>query len=154
VCYTIRWFHDEYPSHQRYAVCHPDDMECASFFWTAIVPLGFYICWFIVYAIVITFIFPMPDESYLTSYRYLTRKRGPLGFLRPMKHGWLIYILVNVLTTFMFLCPVTLLYRSQVFDFVYGCFFAFVAVWNGAGYYIEVFSKKYDEIIHKELQSK
>lgn len=154
VCYSIRWFSTQYPSHHRFEVCHPDDSDCASFVWTAVVPLLFYISWMVCYGVVITFIFPMPDESYLTSYRYLTRKRGPLSFLRPMRFGWLIYAVLNVVCTFLFLCPVILLYRSQVFDFVYGAVFCMVAVWNGAGFYIEVFSKKYDAMIAKELQSK
>ena len=154
VCYSIRWFHDAYPSHRRFEVCHPDDSDCASFLWTAVIPLGFYICWFFVYGIVITYIFPMPDESYLTSYRYLTRKSGPLGFMRSMRFGWQIYAVANTLVTFLFLCPVILLYRWQIFDFVYGAAFCLIAVWNGAGFYIEVFARKYESMIQKELQHK
>ena len=154
MCYSIRWFHDAYPTHKRYEVCHPDDSECASFQWTAVVPLLFYTCWMVCYGVVITYIFPVPDESYLTSYRYLTRKRGPLAFLRPMTHGWLLYSILNIFVTFLFLCPVILLYRSQVFDFIYALIFCLVAVWNGAGFYIEVFSHRYNDSIEKELQSK
>ena len=153
MCYSIRWFYDKYPSHERFDVCHPDDEDCASFLWTAVIPLLFYICWMICYGVAITYIFPVPDETYLTSYRYLTRKRGPLGFLREMPLGWLIYAVLNVFVTFLFLCPVILLYRSQVFDFVYGAVFCTLAIWNGAGYYIEVFSKKYESMIERELQS-
>lgn len=96
----------------------------------------------------------MPDESYLTSYRYLSRKSGPLAFLREMRFGWHIYVCCNIVVTFVFLCPVILLYRSQVFDFVYATVFCLLAVWNGAGFYIEVFSKKYDSMIEKEMQTK
>lgn len=96
----------------------------------------------------------MPDERYLTSYRYLTRKRGLLAFLRPIPYGWVLYAVLNVFVTFLFLCPVILLYRSQVFDFIFGVVFCLIAVWNGAGFYIEVFSKKYEAMIEKELQSK
>ena len=152
MCYSIRWFHDAYPDHRRFEVCHPDDSDCASFLWTAVVPLLFYILWMAFYGVFVKFIFPMPDESYLTSYRYLTRKRGPFAFLRPMACGWLLYAVGNILVTFLFLCPVILLYRSQVFDFVYGAVFCTIAVWNGAGFYIEVFSKKYETMIEKEMQ--
>lgn len=151
VCYTIRWFHDTYPGYSRYEVCEPDDADCASFLWTAVVPLGFYAAWMLCYGIIIKFVFPLPDESYLTSYRYLTRKNGPLSFLRPLPQGWVIYAILNVIATFLFLCPVILLYRYQVLDFVYGLLFVTVAIWNGAAFYIEVFSKKYDSMIQKEL---
>jgi len=152
VCYTIRWFHDKYPDQTRFkCVCDPDDADCASFLWTAVYPLAFYMVWMLCYGVTITCICPMPDDSYLTSYRYLTRKNGPIAFLGPQKYGWVIYSILNVVVTFIFLCPVILLYRYQTFDFVYGLFFVLLAIWNGAGFYIEVFSKKYNAMIEKEL---
>lgn len=152
VTYCIRWFHEDFPKGEKYGVCDPDDKDCASFTWTALVPVAFYILWIILYGILIRFIFPVPNVDYLTSYRWLTRpKSGPVRFLAKKRFGWVIYAVGNILICFLMLCPAILCYRSQVVNLVFGIFVVLIAVWNGAGYYIHVFSKRYVEGIENEL---
>lgn len=136
----------------NYSVCNPDDYSCSSFVWTAVVPTCFYAAWIVSYGIFISSICPMPDADYLTSYRWLTRLKGPVHFLAEMKFGWLLYAIGNVVAAFLMLCPVILCYRYQWINFVFGVFIVLVAIWNGAGYYINVFSKKYVSGLENELR--
>lgn len=152
VTYCIRWFGDEFPENENYGVCDPDDSDCASFTWTAVVPAVFYVIWIVVYGILIRFVFPVPNPDYLTSYRWLTRpKSGPVRFLADQKLGWVIYAIGNIVIAFLMLCPVILCYRYQIVNLIFGILVVLVAIWNGAGYYINVFSKKYSASIESEL---
>lgn len=153
VTYCIRWFNKEFPiSQQRYGVCE-EDSDCSSFIYTAIFPILFYIGWILLYGFSIKFIIPMPSEEYLTSFRYLTRKGQPLNFLNKMPYGWFLYAIGNIIVTFIMLCPTILFYHSQILNFLLGIVVVSVAIWNGAGYYIHIFSKRYEKMLQDEIKS-
>ena len=152
VTYCIRWFAEKFPEDQRFKVCSPDE-PCSTFFYTGVIPIGFYVCWILAYGIGIKWVCPMPSEQYLTSYRYLTRRKGgPLKVLGTMKYGWLIYGFVNVFVAFLMLCPTILYYNVQAVNFIFAVVIVSVCIWNGAGFYISVFSKRYQKGIEKELE--
>jgi hypothetical protein len=152
VTYCLRWYAEKFPEDERFKVCAAGD-SCANFMWTAIVPMIVYLTWFIVYGISIKWICPMPSKDYLTSYRYLTRQRGgPLKMLGKMKFGWLVYAAINSTASFLMLCPTIAFYNNQTLNFVFAAIIISVAIYNGGGFYIEVFSKKYNKSIEKELK--
>jgi hypothetical protein len=154
VTYSIRWFSKDFPeSQQRYGVCDEDSSECSNFIYTGIFPILFYIAWILLYGFSIKWIIPMPSEDYLTSFRFLTRKGQQLNFLKNISFGWLFYAVGNVIVTFIMLCPTIFFYHNQILDFLLGVIVISVALWNGAGYYIHVFSKRYEKMLQDEIRS-
>ena len=75
-----------------------------------------------------------------------------MKFLATMDYGWLIYGFANVFVAFLMLCPTILYYNVQALNLVFAVVIVSVCIWNGAGFYISVFSKRYQKSIDKELE--
>lgn len=103
------------------------------------------------------------DPELITSIRYLARdtKNGchilvykicrkygiskPGEFLHPDEPKTkLIFVISQLIYTIIALCHITLLYRSYYLSCIYLCFLFSWGTWNGATYYIEIFSKRYN----------
>ena len=125
-----------------------DRPACGSLAWQLGAPLAFYVAWGAVYLLCITFVWPLPkDETYLTSYRWLTR-RGPLRVLRNMTGGWVVYCLINTAVTAVMMAATLLMNRW--YEVHFACIFVFmtISIYNGGSFYIEVFSRKYKGVEH------
>ena len=101
------------------------------------------------------------DKSIVTSVRYLTRdKKNPIvNHVTNMctKHGLVnkgecldpdtnlakcVFVLCQVIYSILTILHTNILYRSYLVSCIYIIFIFGIGVWNGASYYIEIFSKR------------
>ena len=129
-------------------------------------PLAFYGIWQLAY-ILITNIFLhcyLRDKSVVTSYRYLMKGKGKQGVYKLMDKlfirlkimdvgeqldpdtilGKVVFIFIQLLYTILIIAPVQLIYASYALSMSYLILVFAVACWNGASYYIEIFSTRYN----------
>jgi len=113
----------------------------------------------------------LEDKTVITSYRYLMtgKKKQPLykwiekelvkrGFLKAGEEldpdnvlGKLVFVSVQFLYTVIMICHIRFLYASYTLSVIYIVAVFGVACWNGASYYIEIFSTRYNlQFEHKE----
>ncbi|CAD7947961.1 unnamed protein product [Amoebophrya sp. A25] len=120
----------------------------ASFFNLCLLPLLFYICQQVVSYIAVYYIWPIPDDpSYLNLYRWVSRAQWAKNILNKMpgdaRYHEFWYIFLNVVFAFVTMVPTILWYQSKLAMVVLGIVTITVNIWNGASFYVEVFSRKY-----------
>ena len=110
----------------------------------------------------ITCIVPIPkDRNYLTAYRYLIFNLRMLKTLKKMPGNkqlgswyavpfW--YGVMNFLLVACVMLPTIAYFKWEEAMIVWGLLMVYASLWNGANYYVEVFSKKYEKELDKERQ--
>ena len=151
-CFLIRWRHKDHRVAEFWSM-NPNEN---SMLYTWVFPMIFFLCHQLFYLILMKAI--KLDKSYLTTYRYLSGgKRAPLyAIVRMFGHGQkqmvLVFGLVFTLFTAITLLPCALWYRyegAHIFALVLALC---CATFNGANFYFEVFTRKY-EFVRKAQQS-
>lgn len=166
VMWCLRWSGPHFQQDSRWAICDPatgvavktkwvsqnaslSDRPalpgCGSVFWTLGMPVAAYIVWFMIYGIVMSIL--SPDlKRYSTTYTLMTRKGLGL-IIRNMPMGYLIYAFINSLIYAIMVSPAALFLWFEWVNFGFVVFIMLVASWNGGSFYVEVFSRKYQEQI-------
>eukprot|EP00455_Lapot_gusevi_P046135 TRINITY_DN6024_c0_g2_i2.p1 TRINITY_DN6024_c0_g2~~TRINITY_DN6024_c0_g2_i2.p1 ORF type:complete len:319 (+),score=75.41 TRINITY_DN6024_c0_g2_i2:85-1041(+) len=147
VCFCIRW----YPS-SRWTACV--DSDCSvSMLYTAALPLAYFVGHQLLYYIVVNVILKNRienDPKSLTTYKYLTRhKKGALWNMinvcgpsfRVIAFGMYYSAFAGIT-----LLPTILFYMYFEANLAILAFFALISIWNGANFYIEVFSRNYEGV--------
>ena len=128
-------------------------------------PLAFYGMWQAGYLLAtqILLFYYLQDKSVVTSYRYMMKgkKKQPMynwieqqymkiGLLKSGNEldpdtfiGLATFVLIQLIYTIIVIAPVRILYSSYTLSVVYMVVVFSVACWNGASYYIEIFSTRY-----------
>jgi len=166
LCFLVRWHPPRGWSQPWPDLELPEQLEVG---WAAGCALGGYILWQSAHFAFTELVFPAA-ASYDTSIRTLTRPKPAkpppscyTGITKPvyvlccrvgvMRTGelfdpehWktkLVFMSVQLLYTAVTILPATLLWSSRRLHLLYLAAILAVCVWNGAAYYIEVFSKAY-----------
>jgi len=140
-----------------------------SFLWDSIIyPAGFYLLWQMAYLIVCEVLlgkYITNDPDVQTSLKWLSTDprssiykvaTGACVKLGVMYKGeildparWktkIIFVVSQLVYTIVVLLPVTLFHRYYVVHACWLCFLYVMLVWNGASFYIEVFSRRYQKV--------
>eukprot|EP00753_Platysulcus_tardus_P020104 PLAT7749.2.p1 GENE.PLAT7749.2~~PLAT7749.2.p1 ORF type:complete len:253 (+),score=100.43 PLAT7749.2:217-975(+) len=156
VMYCIRWYgsaNSPVGFQPLYAVC-PVDEDCAGFFWLSVVPYLLCICHQLLYVFLIKCVCKLPeDRNYLTLYRWVT-STNPLFTRCKPRDRLLGFTLFNNVYAAISFSLTTLWYRSQVLQFAFHALLVTVSSWNGANFYVEVFSLRYDGWTSSERENK
>lgn len=163
--YSLRWYNPSFSSNTQSDVCTEATCE-PLFIYDYIHALGFYVFWQICYFIKTEVLDKSkldsnPDLS--TSLRYMSKdSKNPLArqvlkYLRVVglygKNEYFdsnnfktkaVFMASQLLLTIFCILPTPLFYYNQGIHFLYIVFIYTVAVFNGASFYIEVFSKRYN----------
>jgi len=129
-------------------------------------PLGIYVAWQIAYLFMTEVVLRQrlaADPEIITSQRYLSRdrKNGINKFVTKLckKHGFLkenevidsesilaknVFVLSQVIYTLLTIIHPPILFKSYYLSCLFLVFVFTMAVWNGASYYIEIFSTRYN----------
>jgi hypothetical protein len=129
-------------------------------------PLAFYGIWQIIFILLTSVVLHhyLRDKSVVTSYRYLMKGKKRQGIynlmdkllirLKIMKVGEqldpdtilgkVVFTFIQLVYTVLVIAPVRLLYASYALSMSYLILVFAVACWNGASYYIEIFSTRYN----------
>jgi len=139
-------------------------------------PFSFYVVWQIGYLFITECILRQHlhnDKSIVTSVRYLSRdKKNPIvNHVTNMcaKYGLVnkgecldpetnlakgVFVLCQVIYSILTILHTNILYRSYLVSCIYIIFIFGIGVWNGASYYIEIFSKRYNmKFIQKDSEA-
>eukprot|EP00828_Plagiopyla_frontata_P036560 TRINITY_DN4820_c0_g1_i2.p1 TRINITY_DN4820_c0_g1~~TRINITY_DN4820_c0_g1_i2.p1 ORF type:complete len:129 (+),score=13.89 TRINITY_DN4820_c0_g1_i2:381-767(+) len=73
-------------------------------------------------------------------------------FGKNLKVAGLIYIFLNICFTFLAIAFAVIQFRFFYLNSLYLIFCLYISVWNGANFYIEYFSRKYEQSI-KDFES-
>ena len=115
----------------------------------------------------------LEDKSVTTSYRYLMtgKKKQPIykwaekqllkkGILKEGEEldpdnflGKMVFISVQLIYTLIMICHIRFLYASYTLSVIYIVAVFSVACWNGASYYIEIFSTRYNLQFEPKIES-
>ena len=142
-----------------------------SFAW----PLVFYGIWQVAYLLItnVFLFYYLKDQTVVTSYRYMMKGKkkqgvykwaekqfGRLGVLKEGKEldpdtvlGKATFVFVQLIYTIIVILPVQLLYISYSLSVTYIVLVFSVACWNGASYYIEIFSTRYNLKFQNKVDS-
>ena len=77
----------------------------------------------------------------------MTTRKGLGLIIRNMPMGYLIYAFINSLIYAIMVSPAALFLWFEWVNFGFVVFIMLVASWNGGSFYVEVFSRKYQEQI-------
>merc|ERR1712020_65591 len=133
-----------------------------SFAW----PLAYYGIWQIIYILLTSIVlhYYLRDKSVVTSYRYLMKGKKKQSIYNLMEKllirlkimkaeeeldpdtilGKVVFMFIQLIYTIIIIAPVQLLYASYALSMSYLILVFAVASWNGASYYIEIFSTRYN----------
>ena len=128
-------------------------------------PLVFYGVWQVAYLIVISIPLHwyLKDKDVVTSYRYMMTGKKKQGIYKLMERlfyrikilktgeqldpdtvlGKSVFVFIQLIYTILVIAPVQLFYSYYWVSFAYLVIVFSVACWNGASYYIEIFSTRY-----------
>ena len=122
-----------------------------------VIPLCFYCFWQMLY-LVITEILKhktIYNEGYMTSYRFLIEFKRH-GWFKLMNETFHLHVSDGVLfigSQFYYtagsLVIATFCYKYKAFNIVFIIFCFLFAVWNGAGYYFNIFLKRYNKYLER-----
>ena len=138
-------------------------------------PLAFYGIWQVAY-LLITSVFLhyyLRDKDVVTSYRYLMTGKKKQGIYKLMERilyrlkilkigeqldpdtvlGKAVFVFIQLLYTVLVIAPVQLFYTYYGLAFAYLVLVFSVACWNGASYYIEIFSTRYHLKFENKVKS-
>ncbi|CAL1526750.1 unnamed protein product [Lymnaea stagnalis] len=139
--FVIRWYPDETSEHwykpfAQYEVGF-------SFFWLVFIPFVFVVCHQVLYIFLVNCVLK-PNEEYLTMYRYLTSKESSLIFrmcnLFGPRFRVQLYVAWGLTLVLIMLLFTPVWYNFFIPHCVVVVFSIIVAIYNGATYYIDVFS--------------
>jgi len=163
VTYVVRWYPDQVSNFWYTGVSNcleykgPNtncDFSSDGWSWlfTLAIPLGVFVGHSILYCFIVQGLCGFKvrkDKRYLTSYRFLTSNRDGYLFRFVDLFGYRFHVLMYGIFNAVYCCitliPVWLWYKYQAANIVFLCIVALVAIWNGANFYMEVFSKSYDK---------
>jgi hypothetical protein len=170
VTFVIRWYGEEIrlnapknygwyaPKNYGWSICDSAD-GCASFTWTLGWPFAFYITHQLFCLLCVGCLCKIPkDPQYLTLYRYLAvRKQGLLfkvtGLYGPRLRP-VVYAFVLSLKCFVSFIPVYVWYRSFYAHLIFVLLLVTFTIYNGANFYVEIFSRKYQTWIGANNEKK
>mmetsp|Transcript_9271 Transcript_9271/g.22794 ORF Transcript_9271/g.22794 Transcript_9271/m.22794 type:complete len:741 (+) Transcript_9271:160-2382(+) len=162
-CYVIRHESEEISGVSlfrkrplRFAFTPPEDV---TLYETFCLPLFFYFvqqCFVYVFS---NFICPIPDDpEYLNLYRYVVGTNMGKQILNKcpgdesLHEAW--YFFLNFCVAAVSMLPCILWYQSQAGMVVLGVVCITVNIWNGASFYVEVFSRKYQQYLKSQDELK
>jgi hypothetical protein len=149
--YCIRWHQPEIKEMGEmldFTICDVDDSECYNLLWATFIPTACFAGHQFFNFLFLSFICP-PKEGYLTIYKYLVgdeQSRGKMFGLvscAPPSLRQLMFSCINICFAFMTLLPTMLWYKSQHAHLAFLVVVTFVCIYNGASFYIDVFSQRY-----------
>jgi len=152
VTYAVRWNKDiHYPNH---TIC-PDNNCDVPYYYLTVLPLIPYTIWQVLYWVYVIVMSGHKDR--MTSFRWILE--GEKSLARSVscapfgeKHGRFGFFFMQYLFTILTLIPMKLMWDNQIYHLCYVVFITLVAIWNGANYYFDVFSKKYIESLQIQEQ--
>mmetsp|Transcript_130549 Transcript_130549/g.325715 ORF Transcript_130549/g.325715 Transcript_130549/m.325715 type:complete len:341 (+) Transcript_130549:46-1068(+) len=160
-CYVIRYHQAEVNQgwnvftsrHFEFELLPPQEVGLME---TFVYPFCFFLCHQVMYALCVNVVCRLPeDPEYLTCYRYLIS--GSVGDkLKKLPGGerflpfW--YFTANATLVACLLLPGILYYRYFWLMIAYGTALVLVCIWNGANFYVEVFSKNYQKEVVERAQ--
>jgi len=169
VCHSLRWklIANDMPLIQNSSLTFTSQL---------IRPMSLYVVWQIGYIFITECVLRQHlqnDKSIVTSVRYLSRDRKNLIVSRVTKicekYGLVnegecldpetnlakgIFVLCQVLYSILNILHTNILYKNYIISCIYIIFIFGIGVWNGASYYIEVFSKRYNmKFVQKDSES-
>ncbi|CAD7923261.1 unnamed protein product [Amoebophrya sp. A120] len=124
-----------------------------------VVPLLFYALQQVFSYFSSNYIWPIPeDPEYLNLYRWVVGTQTGQSILRKItvntKWHEFWYFFLNFLVAAVSMLPCVFWYRSQYLMVVLGCVCITVNIWNGASFYVEVFSRKYQTFLKQKEELK
>lgn len=124
-----------------------------------LMPILAYLLWAVNYATINFYLSKETIErrGYTGTYQYFTQKPSIKSFFEKKKINLSPKIFIAVHFTLFFVCHLMamLCYHNFWFNTVVVTLFANIGVWNGAVYYMEYFSKKYEkQLIELEKMQK
>jgi len=124
--------------------------DSISFFAATFVPLLPYLFWQLMYYLKVQIInTPAKNQDRMTSFKFLMADKKTLVYklsnLAGPRYALFGFILVQLLYTLLTMLPIKLLYQNFWAHTVFLFGICFVSCWNGASFYIDVFSIKYQQ---------
>ncbi|CAG5131203.1 unnamed protein product [Candidula unifasciata] len=139
--FVIRWYPKE--TSQRWYKPFPESQFGFSFVWLVSIPFVFVVLHQVGYLILVNLILK-PSEEYLNLYRYVTRKETSLMFrlcnLLGPRFRVHLYMIWNLTFSLSMLLLTPVWYNFFIAHCVILVIFIILAIFNGATYYIDVFS--------------
>ncbi|GFO11764.1 expressed conserved protein [Plakobranchus ocellatus] len=139
--FVIRWYPEETSSkwHKPFPKCQLQ----FNFLWLVVVPMAFHVSHQVIYFILVNLILK-PSQDYLNLFRYVTRNEKSLQFrlcnLFGPRYRIMLYTAWSLLMVLCMLFLVPLWYNYFIADCIMLVFFLVTAAFNGATYYVDVFS--------------
>ena len=173
IMHMVRWnmIHTELPISGT-----GDEVEWLSFTGNFAWPLAFYGIWQFTYLLIVSIPLHwyLKDKEVVTSYRYLMTGKKKQGIYKSMERllyrmnvlkigeqldpdtvlGKAVFCFIQLVYTILVIAPVQLFYAYYWISFAYLVIVFSVACWNGASFYIEVFSKRYNLKFENKRSSK
>lgn len=142
--YELRWL-------QNTPFVHTNEFNQINWYESLAYPMCFYLFWQTYYFIRIEYLTAETIEAnnMLTAFRYWTSEKQKNTQFYKIIHmfgdQWAqpMYMLFQFTITTLAFIPVKFIYSNQWLHFVYYMVLFGACVWNGAGYYFEVFAKRY-----------
>ncbi|RUS89464.1 hypothetical protein EGW08_002761 [Elysia chlorotica] len=139
--FVIRWYPEEASSkwHKPFPKCEFQ----YDFVWLVLVPLFFHVLHQVIYFFLVNVILK-PSSDYLNLFRYVLRKEGSIQFrlcnLFGPRYRFLLYFAWSLLMVLGMLILVPIWYNHFIANCVMLVSFCAIAAFNGATYYVDVFS--------------
>eukprot|EP01063_Lacrimia_lanifica_P024705 TRINITY_DN32569_c0_g1_i1.p1 TRINITY_DN32569_c0_g1~~TRINITY_DN32569_c0_g1_i1.p1 ORF type:complete len:375 (+),score=121.19 TRINITY_DN32569_c0_g1_i1:41-1126(+) len=156
------WYTEHVPCDPQVLACAHIDEGWGGALWlrTFVFPLAYWVAWCLLYALLIN-LAPCTahwreDRGYQTSYRWIASQPGADLYPLVTIFGdtpWLkavMFGLINFLYTVITLLPGVVAYKIEAANAILLGAAGLVTVWNGAGFYFHVFSKRYAKQIADE----
>lgn len=110
--------------------------------------LVLYVAWQVLYYVKVGLMDAekIKDKGYTTSFSYLQESKGFIGNLIrsvPPRFGMAMFMFIQLIYTIATLLPTVLCANSATFHFGWIVCLVTWSAWNGAAFYIEVFSARY-----------
>ncbi|XP_035671751.1 glycerophosphocholine acyltransferase 1-like [Branchiostoma floridae] len=144
VAYGVRWYSPETSVNWYTPFPTETEFQNPSFIWLLAVPLACYVGHALLYAIVVNGIL-RPSPEYWNSYRFLTAKKNGVVYKALNMFGpKFLYFNYNVLNVLVCLASILLCqvwYRWFVAHAVFLAVAFVIKAWNGATFYMDVFSQ-------------
>ena len=153
VVHNLRWWAAEAaPDSGMYQLCREPGSCTITFFEASVWPLLPYLGWQVAYYLFVEVISAekVKKRNYVTSFRHLvgeTKNKDTLVYRLCDTFGerWQqpMFMLVQLAFTFITMLPVKLFFDYNLAHTLFYFFLFLVSVWNGAGFYFDVFARKY-----------
>lgn len=153
VFWNLRWntlkYEQSLSEEQRYFITLKENESFYDLFITMFIyPLLFYLLWVLLYSIKVFVISSkkIQERQYETMYVYYKRKPGIqkiLGLLGP-KFAPVIFMSGHIALFLVSAIVAIAAYLSYTMNTIFLFFWITLSIWNGANFYMEYFSKKYE----------